>query len=255
MEFEKRITPIRVVIVSLLQYIQSIGERHGDVEIIPPGDPFATPATPRTTRAPPTRAPTPPPTPGPTTPRQRSNYKLLDVISIRSAYLHIPGYVDLRSQGSISFRFRTFEPRGVMFFSERDGSQYFCAFEVFDGYLYMVYNFGQGPISQKVSDRKLNDGQWHDVRIQLRQHDAVVYVDGQTTSVQIDQRSRDQLYLSSGLYVGGIPEGRQYPWYMLSRTGYNGCFDALVIQEFGKYSGVACSMSHSYFWFGETWRF
>lgn len=138
----------------------------------------------------------------------------------------------MRSQGSISFRFRTFEPRGVIFFSERLSTPYFCAFEIFDGYLYMVYNFGQGPMRQKVSDRKLNEGGWHEIRLQLRQNDAVVYVDGQTTSVQIDPTSRDQIYLNSGLYVGGLPIDRTYPWYIWSRVGYNGCFDDLIIRQF-----------------------
>ncbi|XP_060080041.1 uncharacterized protein LOC132559439 isoform X2 [Ylistrum balloti] len=232
-EYEKKISPIRVVIVSLLQYIES-GNRHGTFQIIRPGDPWTT-RPPRTPR--PDVTPFPITTPSPTTarptrPPRPSNYKLLDVISIRSAYLHIPGYVDMRSQGSISFRFRTFEPRGVIFFTERLSTPYFCAFEIFDGYLYMVYNFGQGPMRQKVSDRKLNEGEWHDIQLQLRQNDAVVYVDGQTTSVQIDPSSRAQIYMNSGLYIGGLPLGREYPWYIWSRVGYNGCFDDLIIREF-----------------------
>jgi len=63
------------------------------------------------------------------------------------------------------FRFRTQEPRGLLSLAQGGAqSPIFFAFEVFDGRLYFVYDFGSVTHRKPLFDRRVDNGEWHDVR-------------------------------------------------------------------------------------------
>ncbi|XP_052236248.1 uncharacterized protein LOC127848011 [Dreissena polymorpha] len=70
--------------------------------------------------------------------------------------------LDMCTSGSMSFRFRTLEPRGLLVIGHGSAVQFF-AIEVFDGILYFVADFGSATIRNMFSDRRVDDGEWHEV--------------------------------------------------------------------------------------------
>lgn len=95
-----------------------------------------------------------------------------------------PGWQAPR-QGSISFKFRTNEPDGLILYNgpqERNQSD-FMAFELLDGQLFFVLNLGSGALRLQATAEKVNDGnRWHTV---------TVHRDGQEGRVSVDQLSTD----------------------------------------------------------------
>jgi len=75
---------------------------------------------------------------------------------------------DLRNGGSLSFRFRTLEPRGLITYARGSGVNFF-AFEVFDGHLYFVHDFGSLTSRNQLSANRVDDGNWHEVTIPYHQ--------------------------------------------------------------------------------------
>ena len=69
-------------------------------------------------------------------------------------------------KGSISFSFRTNEPDAVIMYAKgAEGMSDFFAFELLNGYLFLVLDLGSGAIRHKRDTFPLNDGQWHTVTL------------------------------------------------------------------------------------------
>lgn len=65
---------------------------------------------------------------------------------------------------SISFQFKTTESDGLIFYNDGTGQDFF-AMELSQGYMYYVYNMGEGPEKIKANvNQPLNDNKWHEVR-------------------------------------------------------------------------------------------
>jgi hypothetical protein len=74
----------------------------------------------------------------------------------------------MRTGGKISFRFRTLEPRGIIAIARGSAqSVSFFAIEVFDGILYFVHDLGSFSSRKTFSDRRVDDGEWHEVWLYL----------------------------------------------------------------------------------------
>ena len=72
--------------------------------------------------------------------------------------------LDMRSGGSLSFRFRTLEPRGLLAIAIGNSPTFF-SIEIFDGILYFVYDLGTLTSRKQFTDSRVDDGEWHEVCI------------------------------------------------------------------------------------------
>lgn len=102
---------------------------------------------------------------------------------LTSIHISSAGYIALPSLGSvvmttIAFRFATVSPNGSLLYTGRlSGSHDMLAIELVGGQLRATVSLGKEPVSIATkSQRKLNDGEWHSVRIQLDGHLQVKWI-------------------------------------------------------------------------------
>ena len=102
---------------------------------------------------------------------------------LTSVHISSAGYIALPSPGSvvittIAFRFSTVSPNGLLLYTGRlSGSHDMLAIELVRGQLRATISLGKEPVSITTrSQRKLNDGEWHSVRIQLDGHLQVKWI-------------------------------------------------------------------------------
>ncbi|OWF43128.1 uncharacterized protein LOC110460116 [Mizuhopecten yessoensis] len=200
----------KLIKVSLFHYINTGGDKHGDITVLKYGQNLT--GTHSTTSSDPVY--------------------IIDVIALRSTSVHIPGWLDLRRGGSFGFRFRTFDSDAIILFSERLMSRQFLIFislELVDGRLYFVYNLDVSVKRVEIPGTNLGNGNWHDVRFDFRPGSVVVHLDQQDKTVQFLSSEQSQLLFNRGLYIAGLPPQRDFPGFLWSKRGYNGCFSNLKI--------------------------
>lgn len=106
----------------------------------------------------------------------------------------------------------------------------FLAIELSDGAVRYIFDTGNGPQmlqATSLSNRPINDGQWHDIGIQrtdlLRQ---VLIVDECIVEGALAPESRSVHFdLNDDVYIGGVP-GHMYqvlPKQVKARDGFHGC--------------------------------
>ncbi|KAK3867252.1 hypothetical protein Pcinc_027284 [Petrolisthes cinctipes] len=135
--------------------------------------------------------------------------------------------------GSVSFKMRTNEPDGlIMFNSGAMAAQGdFFALELLEGHLFLHLNLGSGSRRIKATNRRVDDGWWHEVTLNR---------DGQAGRITVDEGANDftmpgeshRLDLDGALYVGGVSAGIVVPpevWAGRLGKGYVGCMRDLVI--------------------------
>jgi len=152
------------------------------------------------------------------------------------AYLVLPSWKSSMS-GSISFKFRTIEPNGVLLFNGGTNNglvvDYF-AMELLGGHLYVHLDLGSGAVKIKASRFELNDGSWHRVALMLRKQDGRITIDGDTEPFQTPGEAT-QLDLGGSLYIGSVdymdPYLRLPPalWSGTLRYGFVGCLKDFYI--------------------------
>ena len=140
----------------------------------------------------------------------------------------------MRRGGSYSFRFRTSEPRGVISIARGAAqSVNFMAIEIFDGILYFVYDFGTFSSRMQLSDQRMDDGEWHDVRFQVEGNQMLVTVDNKQFPTTLPPTEIARLYFYR-LYIGGYDDMKNAPWPLYSRQGYKGCLESFRVNDIGK---------------------
>lgn len=179
-----------------------------------------------------------PVTPRPTTPApQPTRVKLISTISllVHGKHYHIPGYVDFRQRGGeISFRFRTLLPTGLLLTIPRTTSlSHFMSFEVFDGKLYFVYDFGTLTRRMLVSNDFVSTGQWQSVKLSMADSYILVYLNNKPTRIELSSFETNSLYFAGGIWIGALP-AENLSWYTFARDGYVGCIGDLTLHKLGK---------------------
>ena len=146
-------------------------------------------------------------------------------------YLSEP--LDLRSGGSFSFRFRTLTPRGLLAIARGSPqSVNFMAVEIFDGILYFVYDFGTFSSRKQFSDQRMDDGEWHEVKMEIKDNRMLLSLDDIIFPTSLPASEILKLYFHR-FYIGGY-NFEQAPWPLYSRTGYRGCIESLKVNNIGK---------------------
>uniref|UniRef100_A0A0N5BL40 Neurexin-1 n=1 Tax=Strongyloides papillosus TaxID=174720 RepID=A0A0N5BL40_STREA len=133
-----------------------------------------------------------------------------DVISFTSGkgFLTLPKWNSL-STGSLAFQFKTNNGDGLILYH---GMPYienadfdFIAFEIVDGYLWMILNLGSGIIRLQSNPKRLDDGEtWHNVEMERLGRTGSIIVDGQKTDFSTPGVSAN-LIIDEPLYLGGAP--------------------------------------------------
>nr|XP_020479951.1 chondroitin sulfate proteoglycan 4 [Monopterus albus] len=90
----------------------------------------------------------------------------------------------------------------LVFHPGRDSD--FIAIGVSKGYLKGILDIGSGMEVLENIQVKLDDDQWHRVKVEVNQDSFVLYVDSQSSSMPLD--SSQKLDLVGNLYLGGIQE-------------------------------------------------
>lgn len=222
------------------------GNGHNGIDIIVPGQAITPRPRPRTTPRPYTPRPRPRTTPRPrptrpVEPVRPTTITLLNTISfLKSFILHINenAYVDVRSGGTITFRFRTLESKGVLFFTRRKGSsnQLFLAFEIYDGKLYFISDLGARTRRILVSDVIVNDGTWQNIKLEIQDSRLFISLNGIQKTLDLTTEERTQAYFNDGIYIGGFPKDFK-SWYIWgsSNSKFLGCFSDLKLINTSKY--------------------
>ncbi|KAL4216896.1 neuroligin protein binding [Mactra antiquata] len=149
--------------------------------------------------------------------------------------LYLQEALDMRKSGSIGFKFRTLEPRGLLVFA-RGSSQgvTFFAIEIFDGNLYLVYDLGSLTSRKTFTDRRVDDGEWHEVLMKVQNGQLVLTLDRIQFVINLSRQDAERLYFYR-VYIGGFNDFRynSIPWSIYSRQGYKGCLETLKINNIG----------------------
>ena len=141
--------------------------------------------------------------------------------------------LDLRSGGGFSFRFRTLSPRGLIAFARGSPqSVSFMAFEIFDGILYFVYDFGTYSSRKQMTDERMDNGDWHDVGVKIDGNRMILTLNEQDMITPLPQSEILKIYFDR-LYVGSFDNFERIPWPIYSRRGYKGCIESLKINDIG----------------------
>ncbi|XP_017967806.2 neurexin-1 isoform X2 [Drosophila navojoa] len=156
----------------------------------------------------------------------------------RESHLVLPPW-ETGKQSSISFKFRTKEPNGIIILATgskqpRAKNPVLIAIELLNGHIYIHLDLGSGASKVRASRRRVDDGDWHDLILRRNGRDAKVSVDG----VWNDFRTPGDgtiLELDGHMYVGGVGPAYNsvaWPaaiWTATLRQGFVGCLRDLVL--------------------------
>ncbi|XP_059050815.1 neurexin-1-like [Achroia grisella] len=153
----------------------------------------------------------------------------------RDAHLILPKWEAVKS-GTISFKFRTNEPNGLIVFNmgAKPPRADLFAVEMLNGYVYVHVDLGSGGVRVRASRRRVDDSHWHDFTMRRSGRDGRVTVDGANAEFKTPGES-NQLELDGPLFVGGL--GSEYSasrtppavWTAALRQGFVGCLRDLVL--------------------------
>ncbi|XP_034137713.1 neurexin-1 isoform X5 [Drosophila guanche] len=156
----------------------------------------------------------------------------------RESHLVLPPW-ETGKQSSISFKFRTKEPNGIIVLATgskqpRAKNPVLIAIELLNGHIYIHLDLGSGASKIRASRRRVDDGDWHDLILRRNGRDAKVSVDG----VWNDFRTPGDgtiLELDGHMYLGGVGPAYNsvaWPaaiWTATLRQGFVGCLRDLVL--------------------------
>ncbi|KAH9495514.1 Neurexin-1, partial [Bulinus truncatus] len=144
--------------------------------------------------------------------------------------------LQIHDKFSISFQFKTTESDGLIFYNDGSGQDFF-AMELSQGYLYYVYNMGEGPERIKANvNHPLNDNKWHEVRL-LRTDTSkqLLRVDDNTPTIDdLTGAKNNRFDLSGPLHVGGVHKVKypSLPKLISSQHGFVGCLGSLDLNSY-----------------------
>ncbi|XP_047536849.1 neurexin-1 isoform X1 [Vanessa atalanta] len=153
----------------------------------------------------------------------------------RDAHLILPKWEAVKT-GTISFKFRTNEPNGLILFNmgAKPPRADLFAVEILNGYIYVHVDLGSGGVRVRASRRRVDDSHWHEFLLRRTGRDGRVTVDGANAEFKTPGES-NQLELDGPLFVGGL--GSEYSasrtpaalWTAALRQGFVGCIRDLVL--------------------------
>uniref|UniRef100_A0A8C8DZD9 Contactin associated protein 2 n=1 Tax=Oryzias sinensis TaxID=183150 RepID=A0A8C8DZD9_9TELE len=144
-----------------------------------------------------------------------------------SSFLQLPGRAS-HNMVSVGFQFRTWNPDGLLLFSNLDEGT--LEISLLDGKIVVYINTSNAARNYQVdlsSGSGLNDGQWHAVRLVAKENFAMLTVDGEETSAV---RSTSPLSINTGrtYHLGGYFLQTLFP---PSQHTFQGCMQAILVDD------------------------
>lgn len=117
------------------------------------------------------------------------------------SYLTLASWQGAKS-GSLSFKFKTNEPDGIILYNNGPGRNEtdFIAIELVNAQLYLIINLGSGTLRLQASTIPVKDKQWHTVTVVREGRNGRITVDDLTTDFSTPG-SAAQLDLGKKIYV------------------------------------------------------
>ena len=137
---------------------------------------------------------------------------------------------------AVYFKIKTMEHAGLILFNGRMGHD-FLALELYQGYLYYIYDMGGGTQRIRVNTPDpLNDNKWHDISLLRPKIDQqLIRVDDypQTVENMKDYPAR-RFDLMGPLYLGGVVRTlyNSLPMQVYSKDGFLGCIASLDLNGY-----------------------
>ncbi|KAM8823747.1 contactin-associated protein-like 2a isoform 1-T1 [Spinachia spinachia] len=144
-----------------------------------------------------------------------------------TSFLQLPGRAN-HNTISVSFQFRTWNPDGLLFFSNLDDGTLEISLE--DSKAAVHINVTMGTRNNRVdlsSGSGLNDGQWHAIRLVAKENFAMLTVNGEEASAV---RSTSPLTITTGgtYHLGGYFLQTLFP---PSQRTFQGCMQAILVDD------------------------
>uniref|UniRef100_A0A2K6NZ65 Laminin subunit alpha-2 n=1 Tax=Rhinopithecus roxellana TaxID=61622 RepID=A0A2K6NZ65_RHIRO len=135
----------------------------------------------------------------------------------------------VKNRLTIELEVRTEAESGLLFYMARINHADFATVQLRNGLPYFSYDLGSGDTNTMIPT-KINDGQWHKIKIMRSKQEGILYVDGASNRT-ISPRKADILDVVGMLYVGGLPIN-----YTTRRIGpvtysIDGCIRNLHMEE------------------------
>uniref|UniRef100_A0A8C3EBE2 Laminin subunit alpha-2 n=1 Tax=Corvus moneduloides TaxID=1196302 RepID=A0A8C3EBE2_CORMO len=111
--------------------------------------------------------------------------------------------VCLISRLTIEFEVRTTADSGLLFYMARINHADFATVQIKNGLPYFSYDLGSGNTSTVIFN-KINDGQWHQIKVSRIKQEGNLIVDG-VSNRTVSPKKADILDVVGMLYVGGLP--------------------------------------------------
>lgn len=109
----------------------------------------------------------------------------------------------VKNRLTIELEVRTEAESGLLFYMARINHADFATVQLRNGLPYFSYDLGSGDTNTMIPT-KINDGQWHKIKIMRSKQEGILYVDGASNRT-ISPRKADILDVVGMLYVGGLP--------------------------------------------------
>uniref|UniRef100_A0A8C6MAD8 Contactin associated protein 2 n=1 Tax=Nothobranchius furzeri TaxID=105023 RepID=A0A8C6MAD8_NOTFU len=144
-----------------------------------------------------------------------------------TSFLQLPGRAN-HDTASVSFQFRTWNPDGLLLFSNLDDGTLEVSLD--DGRITVHINVskaGRNYLVDLLSGSGLNDGQWHALRLVAKESFAMLTVDGDEMSAV---RSTSPLSITTGgtYHLGGYFLQTPFP---PSKRSFQGCMQAILVDD------------------------
>ncbi|XP_044280734.1 laminin subunit alpha-2 isoform X5 [Varanus komodoensis] len=109
----------------------------------------------------------------------------------------------VKNKLTIEFEIKTTAENGLLFYMARINHADFATVQIKNGFPYFSYDLGHGNTSTMIPN-KINDGQWHKIKISRSKQEGILVVDGAINRTTSPKRA-DILDVVGMLYVGGLP--------------------------------------------------
>ncbi|KAM9666921.1 laminin subunit alpha-2 [Trichechus inunguis] len=109
----------------------------------------------------------------------------------------------VKNRLTIEFEVRTEAESGLLFYMARINHADFATVQLRNGLPYFSYDLGSGDTKTMIP-AKINDGQWHKIKIMRIKQEGILYVDDASNRT-ISPKKADILDVVGMLYVGGLP--------------------------------------------------
>ncbi|KAM6971669.1 contactin-associated protein-like 2 [Tautogolabrus adspersus] len=144
-----------------------------------------------------------------------------------TSFLQLPGRAN-HNTISVSFQFRTWNPDGLLLFSNLDDGTLEISLE--ESKVVVHVNVTKGTSNNRVdlsSGSSLNDGQWHSIRVVAKENFAMLTIDGEEASA-VSSTSPLSITTGGTYHLGGYFLQTPYP---PSLRSFQGCMQAILVDD------------------------